>query len=152
MTTTGQKLRDAWLRQGLPLRVGASHQLLASFEARHSILLPRDFREYLSIVDGQDEMDASNFRFWPLEEIKSVPEELFEPAYAEARQFEGSEAYFVFADFLIWSHAYGIRLSTEWNTNPVVLIGDLEPEPVAESFTAFAELYLRDPMSIVPRR
>jgi len=62
------------------------------------------------------ESDNEMLSFWPLDSIKSVPECLSDfggiPDYSkiESRLKEAS-SYFVFADYLIWSHVYAIRLS-----------------------------------------
>jgi hypothetical protein len=98
-------------------------------------------RTYFAAVDGMNgEMDDQRMiTFWPLEQVKRVTEELLEEPPEHA-------PYFLFADFLIWSHGYAIRLSSDpWDANPVVLVpADGTVQPVATSFSDFIARYLAD--------
>jgi hypothetical protein len=72
--------------------------------------------------------DEHLIRFWPLVEIRPVEGETGVLTYSD---------YFIFADYSISAHEYGIRLSTS-ELPEVALIGGLPPKAVASSFTAFS--------------
>jgi hypothetical protein len=80
--------------------------------------------------------DQNLIRFWPLAEIRPVAD----PA-------AHAEGYFIFADYSISAHEYGIHLSMP-SRYDVGLIGGALPIIVAKSFTQFLSAYLSDPMSI----
>jgi hypothetical protein len=104
-------------------------------------------RCYLRLVDGQDDIDpATSVRFWPLEAIKTVREELTTEAPAGAEL----DSWFVFADFLYWSNAYVIRLGDDPRAPAPVGYCNGMPPPgesfpvIASLFEAFVELCLNN--------
>lgn len=129
-----------WREQDLPVASGASLAELRSFEARFNVQCPADFATYLLTLGGMEEgvWDQHLIRFWPLVEIRPLEDETGVSTHSD---------YFIFADFLISSHEYGIRLSTS-HLPEVALIGGVAPKAVASSFTAFLARYLSDPESI----
>jgi hypothetical protein len=134
-----------WREQGVGLRSGVSVSELNDFEMRNAVILPADFRSFLRLVNGMDEneMDATTgIRFWSLQEIRSVAEEL-------GRENESRERFrdlYVFADYSLWAHGYAIRLTGNFNdTNPISIIEAESPIHVATSFSHFLERYLEDP-------
>jgi SMI1 / KNR4 family (SUKH-1) len=134
-----------WSSVGLTIRPGVSEAALAEFEARYGVVLPPDMRAYFKAVDGMNgEMDDQRMvTFWPLEQVKRVTDEL----PGEPRKHE---SYFLFADFLIWSHGYAIRLSADSEAaNPVVIVpADGTTRRVAESFSDFITRYLADDQAL----
>ena len=128
----GEQLLRFWSSLGLEIRPGVTEAALAQFEARYGVVLPPDMRTYFMAVDGMNgEVDDQRMiTFWPLEQVKPVTEELpGEPPE--------NACYFLFADFLIWSHGYAIRLSPDPGAaNPVVLVpADGTTQRVAKSFS-----------------
>lgn len=113
---------------------------LAQFEARHSVTLPADFREYLLKLNGVEE-DPDLFRFWPLQELRPVDVPNF--TVRERNKF------FFFADYLIESHYYAIYLGDDPQLQNWVVIPCMPKQPfVATTFTGFIELYLQDAPAI----
>ncbi|HWQ34495.1 MAG TPA: SMI1/KNR4 family protein [Blastocatellia bacterium] len=148
------KLKTYWLSTGVRVRPPASFEEIASFEARYSVLLPQDMREYFSTFDGmqEDEFDQEMLSFWPLNKIETVPAILTEhsgiPDYrAIAHHLPEASSYFIFADYLIFSHVYAIHLSSAGDEeNQIIWIGDGNSHcMVADSFSDFLEKYLADP-------
>ena len=130
-----------WSSLGLNIRPGVSETALAEFEAKYGVVLPADMRAYFTAVDGMSgEVDDQRMiTFWPLEKVKPVTEELPGEPHEHA-------SYFLFADFLIWSHGYAIRLSADPEAaNRVVIVpADGTAHPVATSFSDFIIRYLAD--------
>ena len=86
-------------------------------------------------------------RFWPLEEVKNLPAAA--PDYATADYIQSPQSIFLFADYSLWAHAYGIRLSaSEVGTNEIFIIGGDHPILLFQSFSQFVESYLADKRSM----
>jgi hypothetical protein len=141
----GAWLRDRWAGQSAVLRPGVAAAALDDFERRYAVRLPLEMRSYLRLVDGQDDMDPAMYvQFWPLHAIKTVREELTSeiPAGADVA------SWFVFADFLLSSHSYVIRLGGDPHAAaPVGLCSGMPPPGrsfpvIASSFEEFVDLYL----------
>jgi len=132
-----------WAEQGLVPEAPATEADLAVWEARHGRTMPRQLRAWFTTLNGiSDEGGAFDddllISFYPLPLFVSLPEDA--PSFAEA---EDAASYFVFADHLMWSHGYGVRLGGGDPEAPVFCI--YAPNlimPVAPSFAAFLELYL----------
>lgn len=107
LTTVLQTLRAQWLTAIGPLRPPAGLSAIVEFEARYSLTLPPDVREYFLVVDGMDigTWDGNEIRFWPLTEIRPACDELPEIA----RHAYGD--YFIFADYSICAHMYAVNLT-----------------------------------------
>jgi hypothetical protein len=129
-----------WREQDVAVASGASLAELRSFEARFKVQCPADFAMYLLTLGGMPEGDWDEhlIRFWPLVEIRPLEGEPGVSTYSD---------YFIFADYSISAHEYGIRLSTS-HVPEVALICGPAPKAVASSFTAFLAQYLSDPTSI----
>jgi hypothetical protein len=57
--------------------------------------------------------------------------------------------YFAFADYMMWSHVYAIRLTAAGNDAPVVWICGAECTELTPTFEALCELYTRDPEAVL---
>ena len=136
------RLIARWQADGVVIRRGVQEECLSEFEEHNSVVLPWDFKHYFLTVDGLSNDDRDGFLFWPLAFVKSVPavcreERVPLPTVDQLNQ------YFVFADYLQWSWAYAIYLADRTVAlNPVIMVGTYEPTVVAQSFSAFVELYL----------
>jgi cell wall assembly regulator SMI1 len=148
-TSAADKLSRHWASQKLPVRPGASTETVRQFEASHNVVLPVEFREYFLRHDGMDprspnDKDAQGFAFWQLARVRPAAQELAQtsPPMTAAPELD---QYFAFADYLDWSWAYAIRLTTDpRSSSRVVLIGGEQAIDVASSFGEFVDLYLRD--------
>jgi len=131
---TLSQVAERWRKQGLDLLPPASRSMLDEFESRFQVCCPNDFAQYLLALGGMPlgTEDEHLIRFWPLSEI--------EP---DADPSNPESAYFVFADYLIWSHGYGINLSAGPSSGVFLLTGP-SPKRLASSFTEFLNRYLND--------
>ncbi len=146
LASAARRLIEYWASIGSRIKPGASEHDLRAFEQRHHVRLPPDFREYLTLCNGLSLGDGGHFdydwlgliEFWPLETISDrhdgVPGE-----------------YFGFADFLIDSHWYVIRLSADVHLSGAIGVGNELGivEQLGDSFSDFVEAYLHAPDRIV---
>ncbi len=148
MVSIGQALKRFWLRQGISLLPGASESELVAFEAKHSVRLPEDLRDYLATVNGFDGSehwmtDDEVITFLGLGDMKPL-NDYWSPAIT------GGDSYFVFADYSIAAHVFAIRLSkASVSKNDVVVVYDDRPLEVADSFSKFVEGYLSKAESVL---
>lgn len=137
MRGPGEQLRRWWATEG-PVRGGVSEVALTAFERDLGITLPPDFRDYLAVVDGMHsgQWVGPMIDFWPIERIREESDQwgCFEPGV------EGS--LLPFADFLLNSHAYAIRLSS--TASPIFVVFGHEPLACASSFEEFVTRYQQD--------
>ena len=142
-TNVGASLRRHWASHNLEINAGASEAELDSFEAKHGVVLPSDFRDYFLSVNGMppDVVDDGMIRFWELGEVEPLPTGA--PEYSEPGYIENPESLFLFADYSIWTHAYAIRIgSVALPSNEVVIIGYESPVAISSSFSEFVDRYL----------
>ena len=142
----GNTLRHHWLRYEIELEQGVSESELNAFELKNNHYLPEDLRDYFLSVNGMSSgaSDDALIRFWMLKEVKPISEGA--PEYAGPTYIDSADSVFLFADYCIWSHAFGIRLSSKKKkqSNKVYVIGYLPAIPIANSFSEFVHIYLTD--------
>jgi len=141
MTAT-QRIRQHWDNQPcLPRHRGADPKAIDALEARHSVVVPADFREYLRELnglpeaktrEGWDNVDSTGFEFLPL---------------AMLRPTEQSARFFVFARWALGDMSYAICLGPSRHHGRVVVVGD-SLHVIAGSFEEFAQMYVEDSMSL----
>jgi hypothetical protein len=132
---------DIWTRT----HAGAS---VDSLESRYGIRIPEDFRRYLiDLAPRLEFTDDEATAWWPLGRIRSLPEE-YEHGSNNAAIAAEAGTYLFFADYLIWSGAWAVCCSEGPNRGRVAFIGGQPDGFVADSFTEFVALYLRDPAGI----
>jgi len=133
-------LADAWKVMGFASAPPANESQIREFETRYHVRLPTAFRAYVSRLNGGQSgrdgpMDSGSIAFWRLDQIQPI----------RAQRREGPEDLFVFADFLIDSHAYAIQLSEDPSRPaPVFIDWGERIEKVADSFATFIHGYLSD--------
>ena len=138
--TIGQRIKDFWTAQKLGIRKGVTLNDIATFEQKYSVRLPPDLTDYFLTIDGLYDSDNEGFAFWPLDQLKTVPEET-----QDYSNFDDAGSYFVFGDYLVWCWAYAIRLSEDLTQeNTVISIGWDSPKRMARSFSDYIELYFVD--------
>src|SRR5262249_45683667 len=150
MSNLGQPLVDLWRGAGLTIRPPAGQEAIQAFESKYNVVLPADMREYFLTVDGmEDELDPGMNRFWPLEMVKPVEEELSE-CHKDRLAYPGC---FVFVDHCIWCLAWAVRLGKESvvSSGPVfqVTASEVPGRQIAPCFTAFVEMYLANQYSVL---
>jgi SMI1 / KNR4 family (SUKH-1) len=148
-----KRILEYWRTNGVASYGGTSVQEIAAFESKHDATIPKDLRDFLIEFDGNLDMAGKDyFRFLHLHDFASS-DKACEMQFGEA--FDTSyphvpNGFFVFADFLQWCYGYAIQLGTGAEQNVVVLIGGLTCLVVANSFSEFIEMYLRDDPKLHP--
>lgn len=149
--TIVQEMISRWVQQGASPRPGASEEEVVAFEARHSVTLPADFREYLMLANGTELVDDQFLSFSPIQGIQPVAE-----TWGDAGS--GQDLYrgcFVFADWAIHCWDYAIQLDDSLpHMGSIFRVEDSRrrSDPIASSFREWVSIYLRDPDGLHPRR
>lgn len=142
--TIWNRVHDVWRRSSISIRQGVTPNQIAAFEAKYSVVLPQDVREYFSAADGTgDDMDEGLYRFWPLADVQPVQETSDRIANPDC---------FAFADHCINCWNYAVRLTKDAaHLAPVFRVTGCETpgEQMAASFREFMERYATNPDSIM---
>ena len=133
------EIQARWAAKGYAIRPGSSPEALAAFEAKYGVRLPRAFRDFHAAFDPSGPNDGM-IDFWPLSEIQPIAEYDGEDP-AESPELVG---WFYLADYLVCSHFYAIRLTTDPSDGGLVVSFDGEMIPQASSFAVFLKRYLAD--------
>lgn len=154
-----EQLKGYWASTGVKLGSGVAEKEIEAFEAKYGIYMPEDFRNYFRLIGGMEkegESDDSATSFWPSESIKSVPERLVQfagiPDYSRVTEnLKEPQFYFVFADWMMWSQVYAIRLTAKRDdeNHMMWICGSEHCYIIAKSFSEFINNYLQDPESIL---
>lgn len=152
MQSLTDNLRGYWESNHFHMRSGLSPETIRRFETQYNVVLPTDLREYFLVNDGMEDGDSDNelVAFLPLADIKPVPEELSSfagiPDYSSICDgLPDAQKCFVFADYMIRSHVYAIRLSQDSEAlTPVIWICGPYWSEISPSFSAFIEDYVTD--------
>jgi hypothetical protein len=131
-------------------RPGVSVADLRACEERIGRALPVDVAKFYRCVNGTEETSDWLFEAWPLARLGSVPDVVTPfagiPDYSQiATTLPDAADYFAFADYMIWSRVFAVRLAPGSPSTQVVgLCGD-SCVRIAPTFEAFWERYLSDP-------
>ena len=124
-----------------------------SFQLKYGVAIPVDMVAYLTTVDGSSDghMDVDLFRFWPLGELVPVHEELdMRGGVIYPDRFAYPDC-FVFADYLVNSWLYAVKLTTD-PTQPApvyrVTASETPGEQMSASFKEFMTNYAAKPSSV----
>ena len=125
------------------------------FQKRTGLILPEDLKECFAILGNvKSQYNEDLYRFFSLKQFKGINEEL--------KYFGGSPDYrnivntlreykecFVFADYMFHMFSYAIRLhNRESEKNDIYIICGDKYRIIADSFTAFIELYSVDSIKL----
>jgi hypothetical protein len=129
---------------------------LNQFETDHNLIIPEDLKEYFRSPDIKSLTDYSDFlfEFYGIDEFKSVKDEVGDyggiPDYRNIiNVLPQHENCFVFAEYMIHSGVYAIRLfESRVEKNEVYAIIGSEYRHVADSFAEFISLYKNQRESI----
>ena len=153
MSEVWQEIEQRWRASGIASAGGASAEAIAEFEARFQVAMPSDVRGYFASLNGTGwEMDNDNYRFWSLDQVRPVQDEL---SVNHGVVYSDRLAYpdcFVFADYLISCHLYAVKLTADAKQSaPVyrVTASDTPGEQMASSFLEFMGRYATNPDSIL---
>jgi hypothetical protein len=153
--TPYEKLVERWVSGRMTIPAGVPEDELKEFETKYgvSLSLVPDFKEYLLNVNGMAQIggqdcDEKGFAFWPLNRIKSVPQECAENN-VEPPKIDDIKNYFAFADYMQWSWAYAIYLGPN-QPGKILQFGIQCPRIIATSFAQLVESYLGDSKELYP--
>ena len=143
--------QQQWQHAGTVASETASAAEMARFSQVHQVQLPADLVRYFALVNGTaGTYDEEFFCFYSLAEVQAVAERFGDyhgvPKYSDLlHTWPEHPTFYAFADYMIHSLAYAIRLDAQTTaTNPVFVLCGGTYRPIAESFTEFLALYRRD--------
>lgn len=155
MRNNWDQVVDYWHSQGILIQPGCSENKIKSFEEKNNVVLPADFSEYLKTVNGVNEIgpnakDENGFLFLPLEKIVPLTKKI-EKHKLNWQKSSESDSLYIFCDYFDESWWYGIKLCDEAiSANEVLLVCCNNPIKIADSFSDFIELYLKDSEWLYP--
>lgn len=121
------------------------------FESQNDLSLPLDLTAYFkSLGNTIVDIDNNLYQFYTIDQFKSVKKELAHwggiPNYRNiTNTLEGTESCFVFADYMLHSFAYAIRLYPDrGHVNEIYVISGDKYRIIANSFSDFMSLYFDD--------
>lgn len=149
-----QRVRKFWTANGVLPRSGVATADLRACEQRIGRALPPDVARFYECINGTEETAEWLFEVWPIERIGAVPEVVTPfagiPDYSEiAKRLPNAEEYFAFADCMIWSHVFAVRLGASSTPTQVVWLCGDSYAVLAPTFGAFWERYLDDAESML---
>jgi hypothetical protein len=117
-------------------------------ERRYGLTLPDDFRAYLlQTAPAEEYWDDGNAFWWSVVRINNIPDEYDHPI-GHPRIASNAHSYLFFADFLLWAWAWAICCGEGEDRGKVAVIGGDPDHFVADSFSQFVELYVKNPESV----
>lgn len=134
-----EQLRQHWIDAHVPVAEPADSTEIEAFEARHQIVLPPDFKDYLRITGGMKhgEIDEESMSFASLETLNDPSR--WRPVAPRRKRL-------TFADFLIFSHWFDIELDPDALSGQIfVTFSDDDSNLIAPTFRDFLEAYLANP-------
>lgn len=138
---------------GVQLAQRATEEEVASFERQYGVILPDDMRWFYLTAGGMEpgsEMwsDAA-MSLWALPFVRPIPDEMPEPHYEAYRGIDDADRRFCFADHIIHSDVYAIRLGSDPSA-PTPVVSVCGGHGVrASSFTDFVRRCLDDWSSLM---
>jgi len=150
-----EKLKEALASENIATSMSVSDEDIMFFQSKNKVLLPKDLVKYFKHINGtNEEYDNRFFRFYSLNQFKSINEELINwsglPDYSGiVNTLKEYSSYFVIADYSFHMFVYAIHLSNSDNyENEVLVISGDEYKKIANSFSEFIELYFEDSLEL----
>jgi len=129
-----------WRKQSIDI-IPKSISDIESLVTQNAILLPSDFKELYSKVNGMknlypNEMDEEGFLFYPIEAIISAKDEF------ENSELINKDRVYIFAEYMHKSWWYGLEVISD-NKYTIGIIPDKNTfKPITNSLVEFMELYI----------
>jgi hypothetical protein len=142
MGTLYERLRNAWLENGVVIRHGATPLAIERFENQYHVKLPNQFRDYLStsngMVNGQTDNNLLSFL-----SLDAIDHEMA----SHCRQTQ-DVVDVIFAEYLIYSHYYTLRVTKDGAQLGVYAANGTNEKRLAASFDEFIDTYMVNPGTI----
>jgi len=149
------QLRSKWLEENVKWGSVAGDDDLLLFQKKNNVILPPDFAEYFKSLNGTGgECTDRLYEFYAIDRIKNIVDEFGQwngiPNYRNlSNTLSDPRSLYVFANFNINLLAYAIRLySFNSSQNEVFVICGDDYKKIANSFSEFLELYVRDSIDL----
>ena len=139
-----QKLQRYWRdTEARVSTVRLSAQAIDDLERKYGIDLPDDFADYLLHSCPEDDFAVDNnmTSWWPLDRIKSIPEE-YQHESSDVTIARDAAKFLFFADYAIWCWAWAIACGGDNRGRVAVISG--RDRFVADSFAQFVDVYIDD--------
>jgi hypothetical protein len=149
-----ESVAQRWRDSGSEIRHGVDAEAVLAFELQNDIAIPEELAAFYRVANGV-ESDQNLFSVWELATVRRVPAALGDfrgiPDYGRiATTLAHADEYFAFADFMIMSHVFAVRVApASRSLGEVVWICASEYGIAAASFSEFWEGYLADPWEAV---
>ncbi len=114
-------------KNGFDINPPAKLSDITDFETQIGFLLPADFKEFYLTCDGFG-CDEDIFNMIPLSEIIE---------YSDNR----GDNWFYFAEYMIYSDMWGVRISLEGKYE--IFVGDHKNKPLTSSLPEFLQIFLK---------
>lgn len=140
-----QALRLWWAKTGNKVTSRPSKEAeICALEERYDVRLPADFRDYLvHSVPAAENWDQELGNWWPLAQIKNIPDEYEHTVAEPIGSTAGKHMFFV--DHSIWCWAWAISCANDETYGKVAVIAGGEHDRyVADSFAEFVDRYIND--------
>ena len=139
-----EKLQRYWRETNSEIgTVETSQPQVEALEARYSLRLPKDFKDYLLHSSPKDEMAGLDWptSWWHFDRLRNIPEEYEHEIGNEIVAHDAAKCIF-FADYAIWCSAWAICCVEGENRGKVAVIGGNPDRFVADNFAHFVEMYI----------
>jgi len=143
--SVGAALLKYWRSQpAIELMPPVTADEIQAFAQKHKVQLPDEIQKYYLAVNGfgpANDQDENGFSFWPLARVCRV-----DAFHGGKWSSDQTNDCFIFADYRAYSWGYAFRLTPDSAQAPVCIVGTATRNPrwIADSFRAFADLYIRD--------
>lgn len=134
------QLIEHWRKQDIIVS-SKSPLVINTIEKQKSVLIPIDFKEFYSRVNGMESLypngsDEEGFLFYPVEEIIKIRDEF--------EDYKLNEDIYIFADYLHKSWWYGYKIIKD-NEYEIGIVPEKEIFiPISKKLSDFIEIYLSD--------
>ncbi|WP_316810300.1 SMI1/KNR4 family protein [Pedobacter heparinus] len=149
-----KKLKEKWLAENAISESAVDDNYLSLFQEKNDVRLPDDLIEYFKSLNGTGGDYADDFyKFYSIDRIRKVKEEFKNwhgvPNYQDILSINNINDLYVFADFNCNLFAYAIELRSKFaNKNDVYILCGENYKKIANSFSEFIDLYLKDAIEL----
>ncbi len=145
------KVKGLWQASEIEISPPATFDEVQRFQNRYKLIIPEDLENYFLSLNGTgSSYDNNLFRFYSLQHFLPIGESLIKwggiPNYRNiVKTLRQHEECFVFSDHSFHLFVYAIRLNkNRLGDNQIYIMQGADYEVIANSFSDFLELYLKD--------